>query len=137
MPLVTVSASTGANGHPVYLITLSSPPDHRLSPALIAEFHDVLDSVEADWRAKRKEAQKAGDKKKKVGGTVIIRGEGEKFFSNGEREARVPGVRSDELTAIAMARSPQGSTMSMPSRTPCSTPVGSFLLARCLRTPTS
>lgn len=76
----------------VYTLTLANPPDHRLTAALLADLLQALDAVERDWWERRerwKAAQSKLDKDKRakgpgsVGGAVIIRGEGEKFFSNG------------------------------------------------------
>ncbi|KAL7417109.1 ClpP/crotonase-like domain-containing protein [Mrakia frigida] len=74
---------------PIYTLTLTSPPDHRLTPSLLASFLAHLDDIERDWLQRREQATKAakeaGGTKNYLGlgGAVVIRGEGEKFFSNG------------------------------------------------------
>lgn len=76
----------------VYTLTLANPPDHRLTTALLADLLTALDEIERDWWARRdawKADQARLDESQRakglgsVGGAVIIRGEGEKFFSNG------------------------------------------------------
>lgn len=85
----------------VYTLTLANPPDHRLKTALLADLLTALDEIERDWWARRdawKADQARLDKSQRakgmgsVGGAVIIRGEGEKFFSNGTsiRQLRSP-----------------------------------------------
>jgi len=76
---------------PIYTLTLTSSPDHRLTPELISSFLSHLDDIERDWLKRRVIAKKAAkDAGMKgylgLGGAVVIRGEGEKFFSNGEFE---------------------------------------------------
>lgn len=69
----------------VHLITLTSPPDHRLTPALLKSLSDNLDIVERKWRKKGGGASLPDPEKKDVkveGGAVIITGAG-RFFSNG------------------------------------------------------
>lgn len=72
--------------HPnVHVITLSSPPDNRLTPALLQSLSDNLDAVERKWREKGGGSSLPDPKKKDAkvpGGAVIITGQG-KFFSNG------------------------------------------------------
>ena len=72
----------------VWQITLTSPPDNRLTPALLSSFSSNLDDIEAEWRkASGSRDTKPGSSKDKWGehggtGAVIITGR-EKFFSNG------------------------------------------------------
>lgn len=86
LPSPTVSPTSAP---PVYTLILSSGPDHRLTPELIASFLGHLDEIERDWRERRavakEQAKKEGVKGYLgLGGSVILRGEGEKFFSNGQ-----------------------------------------------------
>lgn len=76
MSLISLTLPPSPDPNPTYILTLNAPPDHRLTEALLTEFTHALDSIERDWWVRR---QAEGD----VGGAVIIRGEGEKFFSNG------------------------------------------------------
>lgn len=76
MPSLLDISTSGSSELPIYTITFTNPPDHRLTHALMAEVGEALNRIERDWRAKR-----AGGRK--VGGAVILRGQGEKFFSNG------------------------------------------------------
>jgi hypothetical protein len=69
----------------VHLITLSSPPDNRLTPQFLKSLSDNLDDIESKWRAKGGGMSPPDPSKKNVkveGGAVIITGIG-KFFSNG------------------------------------------------------
>lgn len=92
MPLVQTSFPDVAAPVAVYTLTLTNPPDHRLTSPLLRELGQALDAVERDWWQRReafKETQAKLDKSQRakgpgtVGGAVVIRGEGEKFFSNG------------------------------------------------------
>lgn len=81
---------------PIYTLTLTSPPDHRLTPSLLSSFLAHLDEIERDWLERRERAtqaaKEAGTKNYLgLGGAVVIRGEGEKFFSNGEFKVREGG----------------------------------------------
>ncbi|KAK4688468.1 hypothetical protein P7C73_g1659, partial [Tremellales sp. Uapishka_1] len=65
---------TLSHPHPtIHLLTLSSAPDNRLTPAFLAELAAHLDTIEALWRG--------GDQK--AGGAVVITSDQGKFFSNG------------------------------------------------------
>ncbi|CED84218.1 Enoyl-CoA hydratase/isomerase, conserved site [Phaffia rhodozyma] len=75
--------SSSPNLNPTYVLTLSSPPDHRLTESLLAEFGEALNAIEKDWWVRRREQGTDKPIKNQVGGAVIVRGEGEKFFSNG------------------------------------------------------
>lgn len=69
----------------VHLITLSSPPDNRLTPALLQSLADNLDAVERKWREKGGGSLLPDPSKRDTkveGGAVIITGQG-RFFSNG------------------------------------------------------
>jgi enoyl-CoA hydratase/carnithine racemase len=69
----------------VHLITLSSPPDNRLTPTFLKSLSDNLDEVERKWRERGGGMSPPDPSKKDVkveGGAVIITGIG-KFFSNG------------------------------------------------------
>lgn len=69
----------------VHLITLSSPPDNRLTPALLKSLSDNLDRIERSWREKGGGSLLPDPSKRDVkveGGAVIITGQG-RFFSNG------------------------------------------------------
>lgn len=78
--------TTLSEPHPnVHVITLSSPPDHRLTPALLQSLSANLDIVERKWREKGGGASLPDPRKKDAkveGGAVIITGQG-RFFSNG------------------------------------------------------
>lgn len=68
----------------VWQITLQSPPDNRLSPALLAELSKHLDTVESEWRSQGG-GQRDLDKRGKFGGAgaLVITSAFPKFFSNG------------------------------------------------------
>ena len=82
MPLIIRSQP-----HPtVHLLTLSAPPDNRLTPELLGELGAHLDDIEADWRkngggemdpAKRKAFEHQG------AGAVVLTSACKGFFSNG------------------------------------------------------
>lgn len=93
MPLTTLTLpppSTALASPPIYKLSLSSPPDHRLTPELISSFLAHLDDIERDWFQRRDHIRKKEEAEGKkpgmigLGGAVVIRGEGERFFSNGE-----------------------------------------------------
>ncbi|WRT65924.1 uncharacterized protein IL334_002875 [Kwoniella shivajii] len=70
----------------VWQISLSSPPDNRLTPELLSEFSQALDLVETQWREigggkiNPKEREKFEGK---GAGALIVTSDTEKFFSNG------------------------------------------------------
>ncbi|WVW80403.1 hypothetical protein I302_102384 [Kwoniella bestiolae CBS 10118] len=67
-------------------ISLSSPPDNRLTPELLSELSNALDKVEHEWRqvGGGKPHPKGREKLEgKGGGALVITSESEKFFSNG------------------------------------------------------
>jgi enoyl-CoA hydratase/carnithine racemase len=69
----------------VHVITLSSPPDNRLTPAFLQSLSSNLDIIERKWREKGGGASLPDPRKKDTkveGGAVIITGQG-RFFSNG------------------------------------------------------
>lgn len=76
--------------HPtVWQITLSAPPDNRLTTKLLDSLTDNLDIIEAEWRrasGKRDQQGPMSDPKTfgehKGAGAVIITGQ-DRFFSNG------------------------------------------------------
>ncbi|WWD05476.1 hypothetical protein V865_003553 [Kwoniella europaea PYCC6329] len=67
-------------------ISLSSPPDNRLTPELLSEFSSALDQVESQWRevggGKPLPKQREGYEGKGAGALVVTSGN-KKFFSNG------------------------------------------------------
>lgn len=82
MPLITYSSPQPS----VHLLTLTSPPDNRLTPQFLFELRDHLDDIEAKWRksgggemSKKKREKFDG----KGAGCVIITSECKGFFSNG------------------------------------------------------
>lgn len=102
----------------VYTLTLANPPDHRLTTALLTDLLAALDEIERDWWARRdawKADQARLDKSLRakgmgsVGGAVIIRGQGEKFFSNGSssplRSCLFPSVARAHGNASPLIRS--------------------------------
>lgn len=84
------SATTLSRPHPaVWQISLTSPPDHRLTPELFASLSENLDIVEAEWRKSSGKRDKQGpmsDPKTfgehRGAGALILTGS-ERFFSNG------------------------------------------------------
>jgi len=80
------SLTTLTKLHPeVHLITLSSPPDNRLTPEFLKSLSDNLDAVELEWRERGGGMSPPDPSKKDVkvpGGAVIITGI-DRFFSNG------------------------------------------------------
>ena len=112
MPLTTLvlpaPTPSPTSPPPIYTLILSSPPDHRLTPELIASFLGHLDDIERDWRERRAIAKERAKKEGVkgylgLGGSVVIRGEGEKFFSNGQyggegKWGRGGEAESSELT---------------------------------------
>jgi hypothetical protein len=133
MPLVQTSFPEAADAPvAVYTLTLISPPDHRLTSALLGELGQALDAVERDWWQRReafKEAQAKLDKSQRakgpgtVGGAVIIRGEGEKFFSNGASrdagEDRLLSVKrqSSSFSSLTYVTTPFDVWQASPTRT--------------------
>ncbi|BEJ13934.1 hypothetical protein CspHIS471_0311080 [Cutaneotrichosporon sp. HIS471] len=72
--------TTATRPHPlVWQITLSQPPDNRLTADVLHEMMRRFDQIEADWR--RTNAGKPPVEWQ--GGALIITGGGPKFFSNG------------------------------------------------------
>ncbi|BEI98705.1 hypothetical protein CcaverHIS631_0310040 [Cutaneotrichosporon cavernicola] len=72
--------TTVTRPHPlVWQITLSQPPDNRLTADVLHEMMRRFDQIEADWR--RTNAGKPPVEWQ--GGALIITGGGPKFFSNG------------------------------------------------------
>ncbi|WWC88118.1 uncharacterized protein L201_003022 [Kwoniella dendrophila CBS 6074] len=70
----------------VWQITLSSPPDNRLTPELLIEFSKALDQVEFEWRENGGGKINPKDRenlKGKGSGALIVTSNQEKFFSNG------------------------------------------------------
>jgi enoyl-CoA hydratase/carnithine racemase len=63
----------------VWQLTLSQPPDNRMTPDALHELQRRLDQIEADWR--RTNAGKPPAEWQ--GGALIVTGGGPKFFSNG------------------------------------------------------
>lgn len=86
--------TTLSRPHPkIWQITLTSPPDHRLTPALLQSLATQLDTVEREWReagggglpdpmsvAMGKKAEKTENEN--GAGALILTGSG-RFFSNG------------------------------------------------------
>ncbi|WWC68412.1 uncharacterized protein I206_102339 [Kwoniella pini CBS 10737] len=70
----------------VWQITLTSPPDNRLTPELLSEFSQALDQVELEWRKVGGGKFNPKEREKYEGkgaGALIITSDNEKFFSNG------------------------------------------------------
>jgi enoyl-CoA hydratase/carnithine racemase len=68
-----------------HLITLSSPPDNRLTPAFLKSLSENLDKIELYWRERGGGMSPPDPSKKDTkveGGAVIITGI-DRFFSNG------------------------------------------------------
>lgn len=63
----------------VWQITLSQPPDNRMTPDALLEMMGRFDQIETEWR----EGNKGKEPKNWTGGALIITGGGPKFFSNG------------------------------------------------------
>ncbi|KAL7423712.1 hypothetical protein Q5752_001294 [Cryptotrichosporon argae] len=80
-PIVILSRPTPST----WLITLASPPDNRLTPALLGQLAARLDTVEAEWRALGggKADPRSGKMGKDVPGALVITSGVLKFFSNG------------------------------------------------------
>lgn len=82
----------------VWQITLSSPPDNRLTPDLLASFSNNLDEIEAEWRkASGSRDSIPGSSKDQWGshggtGAVVITGS-DRFFSNGLDFARAMKIK--------------------------------------------
>lgn len=114
MGLTTLTfPSPSATTPPIYTLTLTSAPDHRLTPELIASFLQHLDDIERDWLKRRVEAKKAAKEAGTknflgLGGAVVIRGEGEKFFSNGESSKGGRGGREGRARDL-VSRTSRGS----------------------------
>lgn len=70
----------------IWQITLTSPPDHRLTPTLLNSLSNDLDEIEKQWRGSppsEADLKTVGPVKKPIGaGAVILTGAG-RFFSNG------------------------------------------------------
>jgi enoyl-CoA hydratase/carnithine racemase len=73
--------------HPtVHLLTLSSPPDNRLTPELLHELATQLDDIEADWRRAgggEMDPAKRNAHEHKGAGAVVLTSACKGFFSNG------------------------------------------------------
>ncbi|GFZ43328.1 hypothetical protein JCM24511_01048 [Saitozyma sp. JCM 24511] len=70
----------------VHLLTLCSPPDNRLTPALLSELSSHLDTIEAHWRSNgggEMDPKKRDATDLKGAGAVVITSECKGFFSNG------------------------------------------------------
>lgn len=82
--------TTLSRPHPtIWQITLTSPPDNRLTPSFLHSLAQNLDTIESEWRLSsgtRDEQGPMSDPKTwgegKGAGAVVITGEG-KFWSNG------------------------------------------------------
>lgn len=82
--------TTLSRPHPaVWQIALTSPPDNRLTPDLLASLSSHLDTVEAEWRRSSGTRDEQGPMsdpgtfgEHKGAGAVIITGT-DRFFSNG------------------------------------------------------
>lgn len=85
MPLITLTHPTPTT----HLLTLSAPPDNRLTPAFLHELAAHLDDIEALWR--RDGGGEMDPKKRKSeeaaphggAGCVVITSACKGFFSNG------------------------------------------------------
>ena len=78
--------TTLSRPHPtVWQISLSSPPDNRLTPTLLASLDANLDIVEAEWRRSGGGVSLEPKKRGEDGGAgaLIITSSIGKFFSNG------------------------------------------------------
>lgn len=78
--------TTLSRPHPtVWQISLSSPPDNRLTPTLLASLDANLDIVEAEWRRSGGGVSLEPKKRGEHGGAgaLIITSSIGKFFSNG------------------------------------------------------
>lgn len=72
--------TTVTHPHPlVWQLTLSLPPDNRLTPDALQEMMCRLDQIEADWRR----ANAGKPPAEWQGGALVVTGGGPKFFSNG------------------------------------------------------
>ncbi|WVF70661.1 hypothetical protein IAT40_005454 [Kwoniella sp. CBS 6097] len=75
----------------VWRINLSSPPDNRLTPELLSEFSNALDTVEGEWRSigggKFNPKEREGFEGKGAGALILGSGV-DKFWSNGLDWAR-------------------------------------------------
>ena len=81
-----MAPTTLTRPHPtVWQISLSSPPDNRLTPELLASLASHLDIVEAEWR--RSGGGSSSDPKKRGehagAGALVLTSGCAKFFSNG------------------------------------------------------
>lgn len=51
----TMAAAPATLTHPspdVWVITMNSPPDNRLTPRMLLTLNKLVDTVEAEWRAR-------------------------------------------------------------------------------------
>ncbi len=68
----------------VWQITITSPPDNRITTALLAELGEALDRVEAEWRQSGGGHPQQSKRGKNNGAGALILASGcPKFFSNG------------------------------------------------------
>lgn len=82
MPLIEISQPAPTT----WVLSLNSPPDNRLTPALLHELDDHLDTVEAAWRKTGTAEATPKDRQSmagKGGGAVILTSSCKGFFSNG------------------------------------------------------
>ena len=88
--------------HPtVWQITLSSPPDNRLTPTLLRSLSSNLDTVEAEWRRSGGGVHPDPKNRGQHGGAgaLILTSDCGKFFSNGldwEASLAVPNFFESE-----------------------------------------
>ncbi|OAX77490.1 hypothetical protein ACJ72_08210, partial [Emergomyces africanus] len=76
IPNAASTSATTADDTQIYLITLRKAPENRIATAFAQEIIRALRDVERMVEAAGKDKQGAG-----VGAAVIIRGNGEKFWS--------------------------------------------------------
>jgi enoyl-CoA hydratase/carnithine racemase len=68
----------------LWLLTLASPPDNRLTPELLATLAAHLDTIEAEWRgAGGGESDPVKGKQSSAPGAVVLASGVARFFSNG------------------------------------------------------
>jgi enoyl-CoA hydratase/carnithine racemase len=90
----------------VHLLTLSSPPDNRLTPTLLSELSSHLDTIEAHWRSNgggEMDPKKRDATDLKGAGAVVITSECKGFFSTGldwEKSIKNPKFFESESRSI-------------------------------------
>ena len=77
----------------IWQITLSSPPDNRLTPSLLSSLSSQLDTVESEWRSTGEGPGDPGKGGHYGPGALVLTSGCERFFCNGldwEKSLTIP-----------------------------------------------